>query len=92
MPIDAEFKPALEAAETNASALEAAIKNDVMLRGESLRGSTYQAIYTRGRVSWDAAAMNEYARDHPEVLPFRKEGQPSVSLRLASKPSPLEGG
>ena len=54
-----------------------------MLRGESLRGSTYQAIYTRGRVTWDAAAMNEYSRDHPEVLPFRKEGQPSVTLRLA---------
>ena len=89
--IDAEFKPALDAAETNAAALEAAIKNDVMLRGESLRGSTYQAIYTRGRISWDAAAMNDYARDHPEVLPFRKEGQPSVSLRLASTASPSEG-
>jgi hypothetical protein len=89
--VDAEFKPALEAAEANASTLEAEIKNDVLLRGESLRGSTYQAIYTRGRVSWDAAAMNEYSRDHPEVLPFRKEGQPSVSIRSGAKASPPEG-
>lgn len=79
--IEAEFRPVLDAAEANASALEAEIKNDVLLRGESLRGSAYHAIYTRGRVSWDAASMNEYARDHPEVLPFRKEGQPSVTLR-----------
>lgn len=82
--IEAEFKPALEAAEANASALEAEIRNDVLLRGESLRGSHYQAIYMKGRVSWDSIGMNEYARDHPDVLQFRKEGQPSVSLRKAA--------
>jgi hypothetical protein len=89
--IEAEFLPALDAAEANASTLEAEIKNDVMLRGESLRGSAYQAVYTRGRVTWDAAAMNEYARDHPEVLPFRKESQPSVTIRLATRASAPEG-
>lgn len=79
--VEAEFKPALEAAETNTAALEAEIKNDVLLRGESLRGSAFQAVYVKGRVSWDSGGMNEYARDHPEVLQFRKEGQPSVTLR-----------
>lgn len=83
--LEVEFEPALEAAEENAAALEAEIRNDILLRGESLRGSTYQAIYMKGRVSWDAAGMNEYARDHPDVLRYRKEGQPSVSLRKASK-------
>ena len=79
--LDLEFQPVLEAAEANASALEAEIKNDVLLRGESLRGSVYQAIYMKGRVSWDSAAIDQYARAHPEVLKFRREGQPSVSLR-----------
>ena len=79
--LDVEFQPVLEAAEANASALEAEIKNDVLLRGESLRGSAYQAIYAKGRVSWDSAGINEYARAHPEVLKYRREGQPSVSLR-----------
>ena len=79
--LEVEFKPALEAAEENTAALEAEIRNDVLLRGESLRGSAYQAIYMKGRVSWDAAGMNEYARDHPDVLRYRKEGQPAVSLR-----------
>jgi hypothetical protein len=82
--IDAEFKPALEAARANEEALQAEIKNDVLLRGESLRGSTYQAIYMKGRVSWDAVGMNEYARDHPDVLQFRREGQPTVTVRAAS--------
>ena len=82
--VEAEFKPALEAAEDNALALEAEIKNDVLLRGESLRGSHYQAIYMKARVSWDAVGMNEYARDHPDVLKFRKEGQPSVTIRAVA--------
>jgi len=81
--IEAEFKPALDAAETNTGALETEIKNDILLRGESLRGSMYQAIYMKGRISWDAVGMNEYARDHPEVLQFRREGQPNVTLRAA---------
>ncbi len=79
--LDLEFQPILEAAEANATALEAEIKNDVLLRGESLRGSAYQAIYMKGRVSWDSTGINDYAHTHPEVLKFRKEGQPSVSLR-----------
>jgi hypothetical protein len=29
--------------------------------------------------------MNEYARDHPDVLKLRKEGQPTVSLRAVGK-------
>jgi hypothetical protein len=79
--LEVEFKPALDAAEENTAALEAEIRNDTLLRGESLRGSAYQAVYMKGRVSWDAAGMNEYARDHPDVLRYRKEGQPAVSLR-----------
>jgi hypothetical protein len=79
--LDVEYQPALEAAEANAAALEAEIKNDVLLRGESLRGSAYQAVYMKGRISWDSEGITNYARSHPEVLRFRKEGQPSVSLR-----------
>jgi hypothetical protein len=85
--LEAEFKPALDAAEMNTGALGAEIKNDILLRGESLRGSMFQAIYMKGRVSWDATGMNEYARDHPDVLRFRKESQPSVTLRVTGKAS-----
>ncbi len=84
--LDLEFRPVLDAAEENAEALEAEIKNDVLLRGESLRGGVYQAVYVKGRISWDSHGIDEYARSHPEVLKFRREGQPSVTLRVASSP------
>lgn len=85
--VEAEFQPALEAAEANAASLEAEIKNDVLLRGESLRGGIYQAIYMKGRISWDSSGISDYARLHPEVLQFRREGQPSVTLRTAASSS-----
>ena len=83
--IDAEYEPLLEAAEANASTLEAEIKNDVLLSGQSIHSEVFQAIYPRGRVSWDSAGISDYPRAHPEVLAYRKEGQPTVSLRLAQK-------
>jgi len=81
--IQAEYEPLLEAAEANAAALESEIKNGVLLRGESVRNEHFQATYVKGRVSWDNTGISEYARAHPELMQFRKEGQPSVSLRLA---------
>ena len=64
---------------------KAEIKNDVLLGGESVVTDVLQAIYVKGRVSWDNEGIDRYARLHPEVLKYRKEGQPSVSLRTTSK-------
>ena len=86
--LDEEYDPVLEAAEHNAATLEGEIKNDVLLRGESVRNEQYQATYMRGRVSWDSDGIGKYAESHPEVLRFRKEGQPSVSLRVAAGSAP----
>jgi hypothetical protein len=79
--LEAEYDPLLEAAERNASALEAEIKNDVLLGGESVLTDVYQALYMKGRVTWDTDGIDRYAAAHPEVLKYRKQGQPSVSLR-----------
>jgi hypothetical protein len=79
--LESEYQPLLDAAEENASALELEIKNDVLLSGESVKTDFYQAIYVKGRVSWDNDGITRYATVHPDVLQFRKEGQPSVSLR-----------
>ena len=83
--LDAEYKPVLEAAEENITALENEIKTDVLLYGESVSGGMYRASYTHGRVSWDNEGMTKYAALHPDVLQFRKQGQPIVSLRVVSK-------
>ena len=83
--LDLEYKPVLEAAEENIAALENEIKTDVLLHGESVSGGMYRATYTQGRVSWDNDGMTKYAASHPDVLQFRKQGQPIVSLRVMSK-------
>ena len=83
--LDIEYKPVLEAAEENIATLENEIKTDVLLYGESVSGGMYRACYTHGRISWDNEGMARYATIHPDVLQFRKQGQPIVSLRVVNK-------
>ena len=83
--LDSEYKPVLEAVEENIAVLENEIKTDVLLYGESISGGSYRASYTQGRVSWDNEGMTKYATSHPDVLQFRKQGQPIVSLRVVNK-------
>lgn len=82
--LELEYRPVLEAADENIAALENEIKTDVLLYGESISGGSYRASYTQGRVSWDNDGMTKYAAAHPDVLQFRKQGQPIVSLRVVS--------
>ena len=83
--LDSEYTPVLEAAQENIAVLENEIKTDVLLYGESVSGGMYRAVYTQGRVSWDNEGMTKYAALHPEVLQFRKQGQPLVSLRVTDR-------
>lgn len=83
--LDAEYKPVLEAAQENIAALENEIKTDVLLYGESISGGMYRASFTQGRVSWDNDGMAKYAASHPDVLQFRKQGQPIVSMRVVNR-------
>lgn len=83
--LDSEYKPLLESAEENISTLENEIKTDVLLHGESVTGGMYRATFTKGRVSWDNEGIEKYASSHPEVIQFRKQGQPIVTLRVVNK-------
>lgn len=83
--LDSEYRPILESAEENIAALENEIKTDVLLYGESISSGVYRATYTKGRVSWDNEGMEKYAASHADVLQFRKQGQPIVSLRIVNK-------
>lgn len=79
--LDAEYKPQLKEAEENIASLTSEIKNDVLLRGDSVEGGAYRAVYIQGRSSWDNLGLTKYAAAHPSVLDFRKPGQASVALR-----------
>ncbi len=83
--LEVEYEPLIETANQNIATLEAEIKNDVLLHGESVQGGTYRALYVQGRVSWDNEGMNWYAETHADILQFRKQGQPTVTLRTVEE-------
>lgn len=79
--LDAEYQPMIESSGSRIAGLETEIKDAVLHNGASVKGKSLIAFYYRGRVSWDRAGMDHYAKSHPEILKFRKEGQPFISLR-----------
>jgi phage host-nuclease inhibitor protein Gam len=79
--LEGEYAPMLDATAERVATLEAEIKRDVARHGASVKGRHFHAVYVRGRVSWDTRSLDGYAAAHPEVLSFRKEGEPSISLR-----------
>lgn len=79
--IEAELSPKISAIIENVSNMESNIKERVLLEGETVKGSVLQAIYNKGRTSWDTKALDGYAKAHPELLEFRSEGKPYVSIR-----------
>ena len=81
--IEAEFAGKTEGVAVNIAALELEIKQAIIAHGASVKGSVFHAVFAKGRVSWDTKSLDGYATAHPELLTFRKEGEPSVSIRVA---------
>lgn len=77
----AEEKTATDALQNGLTTLEAEIKAEVASMGVTVKTEHFQAVYMKGRISWDTKALEGYAAAHPEIVPFRKQGEPSVSLR-----------
>lgn len=80
--IAAEEASALEAAGNGIEQLTAKIKAAVIEDGATVKADFLQAVYMKGRVSWNTKALNGYAAAHPEIEQFRKVGKPSVSIRV----------
>lgn len=57
------------------------IKEAVLAGKASVKGSSLHAVYSCGRVTYDSKGLDALAVVVPEVLKFRKEGDPSVSIR-----------
>lgn len=80
--IDAEFEQRETEIANAIASLEARVKADVAALGESVKSERLHAVYMKGRVAWDAKALDGYAAAYPDLLRFRSEGEPSVSIRL----------
>jgi hypothetical protein len=79
--LEAEYQPIFDGVADRMANLERDIKHQTSIVGRSFRGHRIAVVYSRGRVSWDTKALDSYARIHPEVLGFRKEGAPIISFR-----------
>ena len=65
--------------------IEAEIETEIINRGESVKSEYIDAIYNKGRESWDGKILKGYAVAHPEILAARKIGNPTVSFRLKNQ-------
>jgi hypothetical protein len=79
LKFDAEYEEIADAIK----AAEEQVKAAVLKTGETVKGTRYQAVYGKGRVSWDSKGLEEYfkAHDLDALKRYRKEGAPSVSIR-----------
>jgi tyrosyl-tRNA synthetase len=80
--LDAEYQAVFDALNSGISELTAEIKADILQGGVSVKGERLHAIWVKGRVSWDTKGLDGYLVAHPEMAAFRKEGEPSVTIRV----------
>ena len=79
--INLEFAPKEQAISEAIDNVTKDVKDDVIKCGESVKGDFLHAVFVSGRISWDTKGMEGYAVAHPEVNAFRKQGDPSVTIR-----------
>ncbi len=80
--LEAEYQPLFDTSAERIVALEAEIRQDVLTFGKSVKGAHLHAVFSQGRVTWDTKGLDRFALSHPEVVRFRKQGAPSVALRI----------
>lgn len=61
--------------------LEQSIKDETLTRGETIVGDGLQCVYSAGKASWDTKRLEGYATDRPDILQFRKIGEPSAYIK-----------
>jgi len=79
--IEAEFAPDIEHFDKVISELEVEIKEMVIVHGESVKGEHMMVSFNKGRASWDGKGLDGYAVAHPEILQFKKIGNPYGSIK-----------
>lgn len=79
--LDDEFEPMVETAQERIGELEAQVKQAVLRHGASVKGDHLQAVWNKGRTSWDTRKLDGLMIALPQLKECRSEGAPSVSIR-----------
>lgn len=80
--IEEEFEDKITQANENVQSLESAIKSEVKAFGQSVKGELIMAVWAKPRVTWESNGLEGFMVAHPEIKAFRKEGEPTVSIRF----------
>ena len=83
--IDAEFGKKVSDANAKIADLQTEVKQDVIALKTTIRGKFLMAVYNKARVTWDNKGLEGFMVAHPEIVAFRKEGEPTVTLRKVGK-------
>lgn len=78
--IDEEYSELAEPLEESVTAIRARIKERTEQYQLTVKGSGFQAVWRSGPVKWDTEGLDEYAKTHPEILQYRKEGKGSAAI------------
>jgi len=79
--IEAEFAGKRETVDANITALETEVREEVLRQRSTVKSTFLRVIYNPGRVTWNTKSLDAYARARPEILEFRKQGEPFVSIQ-----------
>lgn len=86
--IDTDMTPRLKQLADRMTAAELAVRQAMLTFGKSYWRGRVKATYSRGRVTFDSKALQEYAVTHPEIEKFKKVGNPIVSIRYETAGEP----
>jgi hypothetical protein len=79
--IEAEFADKAKTVNEYIQQAEAEVKTAVLEHGATIKSTHLQAVYAKGRVSWDTKTLDGLMIVIPQLSQARKEGAPSVSIR-----------
>ena len=65
--------------------LKDVVKREILKRGTGHDSFKLKCSYRRGAIRWDNKALDSYGVDHPEIMKFRKQGEPTVGFSVRSE-------
>lgn len=75
------FQEHIEANDALIAELEAQVKEAILAGGASMKAGGLQAVFMKGRVSWDNKKLEGLMMVIPQISAARKEGSPTVTIR-----------
>lgn len=78
-----QIQAGIDQVKAKSETLRDEIKAAVLRQGQTVKGQRLQAVWNRGRTSWDIQRLEGYLVAHPELAELKSTGEPTVSIRKA---------